>query len=101
MNGFTSPGGNESKSATRVKSGCVTPKKLCAAGKTDQLSVVLPVILPVKVKVNGSTITVETYAFYDSGSGGCLLTETLRATERRGNTDSATVTKHARHTMYG
>jgi len=41
-------------------------------------SVILHAILPVRVKKKGSTETVVTYAFYDNGSGGCFLTESLR-----------------------
>lgn len=38
----------------------------------------LHAILPVRVKKKGSDETVTTYAFYDNGSSGCFLTESLR-----------------------
>ena len=35
-------------------------------------------ILPVKVRHKGTNKVIDTYAFYDNGSDGCFLTETLR-----------------------
>ncbi|XP_028415683.1 uncharacterized protein LOC114539211 [Dendronephthya gigantea] len=40
--------------------------------------VIVHAIIPVKVKRKGGTATVTTYAFYDNGSGGCFLTESLQ-----------------------
>ena len=39
---------------------------------------VLHAILPVRIKVRGSASSVETYAFYDSYSDSCPLTEELK-----------------------
>ena len=49
----------------------------CNTTKPEE-SVVLHAILPVRVKKKGSKETITTYAFYDNGSSGCFLTESLR-----------------------
>ena len=79
IDGFKPPKKNgEGENATTVNNGCVISKSASVAAGTVQKSVVLHAILPVRVKVEGSASSVETYAFYDSGSDGCFLTEELR-----------------------
>ena len=39
---------------------------------------VLQTILPVKVHMKGSDKTLDTYAFYDNGSTGCFITESVK-----------------------
>ena len=49
----------------------------CHVIKPDE-TIILHAILPVKVKKRGSNKAITTYAFYDNGSAGCFLTESLK-----------------------
>ena len=41
-------------------------------------SIIYHTILPVRIKEKGSRKSIETYAFYDNGSGGSFMTEKLQ-----------------------
>ena len=53
------------------------PANSCSATTFDE-TVVVHAIIPVKVRKKGNAESVITYAFYDNGSGGCFLTESLK-----------------------
>ena len=56
--------------ATKVTNRCVD---ITQEGNAKD-DILLPTILPVVVKQKGRNKLVNTYAFYDNGSAGCLLT---------------------------
>ena len=49
-----------------------------STGLQDSESRIFHAILPVRVKHKNSNKVIETYAFYDNGSDGCFLTESLK-----------------------
>ena len=50
----------------------------CTTRHVSEVSTVLQAILPVKVYQKGSNVVMDTYAFYDNGSTGCFITESLQ-----------------------
>ena len=63
---------------SQVSTSCIKlTESQCAATGTEN-SLILHAVLPVEVKIKGTNETVSTYAFYDNGSGGCFISESLR-----------------------
>ena len=60
--------------ATKVTNGCVDITQQANA-KDD---ILLQTILPVVITQKGTNKSMKTYAFYDNGSAGCFLTESLK-----------------------
>ncbi len=58
---------------------------------------VLQPVLPVQVRIKGSNKTINTYAFYDNGSTGCFVTESIK--DQLGAKDVETIIKL--QTMHG
>ena len=69
-----------SREATKVYSNYVDiPQNSFNRPDAIEETVVLHAIVPVKVKQKDSNRAVTTYAFYDSGSGGCFATESIKS----------------------
>ena len=80
ISGFQIPPRDNSKQENdkAVGNACTNLQSTSCSTARPAESVVLHAILPVRVKKKGSDETVTTYAFYDNGSSGCFLTESLR-----------------------
>ena len=80
ISGFKIPPRDNSKQENdkAVGNACTNLQSTFCSTARSAESVVLHAILPVRVKKKGSDETVTTYAFYDNGSSGCFLTESLR-----------------------
>ncbi len=69
----------------------------CNVLSSNESSVILQSILPVRVSQEGSNVSVVTYAFYDQGSTGCFISEDLLDQVGATNTDTTLQLK----TMHG
>ena len=80
ISGFQIPPRDNSKQENdkAVGNACTNLQSTSCSTARPAESVVLHAILPVRVKKKGGDETVTTYAFYDNGSSGCFLTESLR-----------------------
>ena len=80
ISGFQIPPRDNSKQENdkAVGNACTNLQSTSCNTARPAESVVLHAILPVRVKKKGSNETITTYAFYDNGSSGCCLTESLR-----------------------
>ena len=80
ISGFQIPPRDNSKQENdkAVGNACTNLQSTSCNTARPAESVVLHAILPVRVKKKGSNETITTYAFYDNGSSGCFLTESLR-----------------------
>ncbi|XP_066948585.1 uncharacterized protein [Macrobrachium rosenbergii] len=50
----------------------------CTTNHVSEVNTILQAILPVKVYQKGNKVVLDTYAFFDNGSTGCFITESLR-----------------------
>ena len=66
------------KPTTVVENGCFDISETVFNATINKETVVLPAILPIKIRKKGNAESVTTYAFYDGGSSGCFVTENIR-----------------------
>ena len=85
--------GNDQNKPLKVNNACVDiPQEF-----NPENDILLQTILPVVVIQKGTNKPVKTYAFYDNGSAGCFLTESLKTRLQA----TSTATKIQLGTMHG